>query len=152
MLMCPTSTDACMWALFLAWLLICRHEYLYAVLLQIKRHNCHSHVPQSSLCISSTCFSFQYQIAHLLSPKQRKHNLWLKIKHSYLFPSYYGVPWEKLLFCRLAGVFCSRFGDMSLFIVNFWCFIWYEVLLLTWTESLHLCVKDCLWSPDFRLA
>lgn len=87
-----------------------------------------SHNPPQS------CFSYQYQIAHLLSPKQRKHNLWLKIKHSYLFLSYYGVPREKMLFCCLAGVFCSRFGGMSLFIVNFWCFIWYALLSPTRTE------------------
>lgn len=30
---------------------------------------------------SQYCFSFQYQIAHLLSSKQRKHNLWLKINN-----------------------------------------------------------------------
>lgn len=98
---------------------------------------------------SQSCFSFQYQIAHLLSPKQRKHNLWLKIKQRYLFLSYYRVPRERMLFCCLAGVFCSRFGGMSLFIVNFWCFIWYAVLPVTCTK-VFFSVNDCLWSPDLR--
>lgn len=37
-----------------------------------------------------------------------------------------------MLFCRLAGVFCSQFRSLSLFIVNFWCFIWYSVHFPPW--------------------
>lgn len=138
-------------------LLMCWHKYLVSI---HKRESKDAFVILTShgplhlfitvaTSTSQSCFSFQYQIAHLLSPKQRKHNLWLKIKQRYLFLSYYGVPRERMLFCCLAGVFCSRFGGMSLFIVNFWCFIWYAVLPVTCTK-VFISVNDCLWSSDLR--
>lgn len=138
-------------------LLICWHKYLVSVhkreskdatVILTSHGSLHLFITVAT-STSQSCFSFQYQIAHLLSPKQRKHNLWLKIKQRYLFLSYYRVPRERMLFCCLAGVFCSRFGGMSLFIVNFWCFIWYAVLPVTCTK-VFFSVNDCLWSPDLR--
>lgn len=60
-----------------------------------------------------------------------------------------------MLFCRLAGVFCSQFRSLSLFIVNFWCFIWYSVHFPLWhaeKTSLSKCQLCGLCCQDVRLA
>lgn len=144
----------CLWALFSVWFVDTNTCFLFTTRSKdatviLTSRGPHRFFITVATATSQSCFSFQYQIAHLLSSKQRKHNLWLKIKQRYLFLSYYRVPRERMLFCCLAGVFCSRFGGMSLFIVNFWCFIWYAVLPVTCTK-VFISVNDCLWSPDLR--
>ena len=46
-----------------------------------------------------------------------------------------------MLFCRLAGVFCSQFRSLSLFIVNFWCFIWYSAHFSSLTCRENIFIK-----------
>lgn len=60
-----------------------------------------------------------------------------------------------MLFCRLAGVFCSQFRSLLLCIVNFWCFIWYSVHFPPWHEektSLSKCQLYSLCCQDVRFA
>ncbi len=134
-------------------LLICLHECLLSAHERIKRRNRHSHVSVSSsplrLRHPNPAFLFNIKLAHLVSSKQRKHNLWLIIKTTLSLPESITessgenailLPCRRLLF---------SFGGMSLFIVNFWCFIWYAVLPVTCTKVFNL-VNDCLWSPDLR--
>lgn len=60
-----------------------------------------------------------------------------------------------MLFRRLAGVFCSQFRSLTLFIVNFWCFIWYSAHFAFWhaeKTSLSKCQLYGLCCQDVRFA